>query len=626
MLIKYSAELERGCSVALEKAEKSGGRDLSRHGAFATDAAVIWKLQLHRMLGAAGAQLHLWKDGEEPTVLSFRWQPDGSFALSLSMGEIGIGLYFYQIVLDRGGEDLYLQSDDNVHCTPAPAPGAPFRLLIYDAAFATPAWMHGGVMYHVFVDRFCRSGKVAERRADAEYVSDWDGPISQYGAFPGAPVKNNAFFGGDLWGVIEKLPYLSDLGVTVLYLSPVFTAYSNHKYDTGDYERVDPGFGGDAALTALICAAKERGIRVILDGVFNHTGDDSVYFDKYGHYGSGAYKNPASPYRNWYHFGGSDDEYAAWWGISILPKLNQENPACRRYFTGAEGIGARYVRQGTGGWRLDVADELSDAFLSELRTSVKAADPEAVLIGEVWENAAEKIAYGKRRQYFWGAQLDSVMNYPLRQGIIDFLRSGDGAALARVLTEIYATYPKCVCDCLMNILGTHDTERILTALADADSRELRNDQLAVRQMDAAARAQGVALLRLAAVIQYTVYGIPSVFYGDEAGVEGGRDPFCRKAFPWGREDAALQSHYRRLGTLRRLPVFAEGDFAVCDAGAGYIRYRRTLEDEEIEVAVNVGKLPLPLPCAGYDLLTETRFPGDLPPGGAVVLRVSPAGK
>ena len=189
MLIKYRDALERGHSVTLTKTAENGRRDVSLYGAFSTDADIVWRLQMHQTLGVAGAAMHLWRDGEAPTEIPFAWQPDGSFALTLSMSDLGVGLYFYQIVLRRGGEDLYLQSDDNVHCTPAPAPGAPFRLLIHDKNFTTPTWMHGGVMYHIFVDRFCRSGKVTERRADAEYVSAWESPIPQFGAYPGAPVK-----------------------------------------------------------------------------------------------------------------------------------------------------------------------------------------------------------------------------------------------------------------------------------------------------------------------------------------------------------------------------------------------------------------------------------------------------
>ena len=219
-----------------------------------------------------------------------------------------------------------------------------------------------------------------------------------------------------------------------------------------------------------------------------------------------------------------------------------------------------------------MADELSDDFLDAFRISVKKANPEAIIIGEVWENAADKIAYGKRRRYLRGAQLDCVMNYPLRQGILSFILEGNGAALARVLTEIYSSYPKCVCDCLMNVLGTHDTERILSVLGDSAGLSLDNALLATRKMDAAARRRGTRLLRLASMIQFTVYGVPSIFYGDEAGMEGGHDPFCRRPFPWGREDKGLEAHYRLLGKIRKLPVFASGDFQVLEGCQDYIYY------------------------------------------------------
>lgn len=475
-------------------------------------------------------------------------------------------------------------------------------------------------MYHIFVDRFCKSGKVTQRRKNAEYASDWYGNITQYGAYPGAHVQNNEFFGGDLWGIIEKLPYLQELGVTVLYLSPIFEAYSNHKYDTGDYSKVDAQFGGREALEALIRQAAEHGMRVILDGVFNHTGDDSLYFDRYGNYGGiGAYQNPTSPYRDWYHFGATDMEYDAWWGIKILPKLNHNTPSCREFFTGKEGIGAHYVSAGIGGWRLDVADELSDDFLDAFRVSVKKANPETIIIGEVWENAADKIAYGKRRRYLRGAQLDCVMNYPLRQGILSFILEGNGAALARTLTEFYSSYPKCVCDCLMNVLGTHDTERILSVLGDSASLSLDNALLATHKMDAAARQRGTRLLRLASMIQFTVYGVPSIFYGDEAGMEGGHDPFCRRPFPWGREDKGLKAHYRLLGKIRKLPVFASGDFQVLEGCQDYIYYIRSLEGTQVHVAVNLSDVPRPLPLQGKELLSGKDFAGVVPSTEGIIL-------
>lgn len=623
MLIRLSDQLIAGKNITIEKLNDKGD-DVSLQGAFSIEACITWKVTSPRVYGVQGITMHIAKDGKDSREIPFVWQKDGSFTLTLSMQElcedVDNCLFYYCLLLMRGENSLFINALDNVNFYFSTNEEKQFRLLVHSAEFTTPSWFKGGVMYHIFVDRFCKSGKVTQQRKNALYASDWYGSITQYGAYPGAHVQNNEFFGGDLWGILEKLPYLYGLGVTVLYLSPIFEAYSNHKYDTGDYNTVDAQFGGKEALDALIRGAAKYGIRIILDGVFNHTGDDSMYFDRYGSYGkAGAFGNPASPYRSWYYFGQTDTEYDCWWGIKILPKLNQNTPACRDFFTGKEGIGAYYVSAGVGGWRLDVADELPDIFLDAFRESVKGADQDAIIIGEVWENAADKIAYGKRRRYLRGTQLDSVMNYPLRQGILVFLLEGNGAALAGILTEIYSSYPKCVCDCLMNVLGTHDTERILSVLGDSASLSMDNTLLSAYKMEAGARQRGIGLLRLASIIQFTVYGVPAIFYGDEAGMEGGHDPFCRRPFPWGREETVLQQHYKRLGSIRRHPVFATGDFQVLEGSRDYICFTRSLGGERIYVAVNLSDVPRPLSVRGRELLTEEDFPGAVPPRSGVIL-------
>ncbi|MCI8611288.1 MAG: glycoside hydrolase family 13 protein [Clostridiales bacterium] len=623
MLIRLSDQLTTDKNITIQKYNEKG-TDVSLQGAFSIESCITWEISPHRAYGVQGVVMRIARDGEESFDIPFVWREDGSFILSLSMqtlcGEIDNCLFYYRLVLLRGTDVLYMNPFDNVHFYISANAENLYRLLVHNADFTTPSWFYGGVMYHIFVDRFYKSGKVVQQRKDALYASNWNGPITQYGAYPGAHVQNNEFFGGDLWGIIEKLPYLRSLGVTVLYLSPIFKAYSNHKYDTGDYRTVDDQFGGREALDALIRQAKKYGMRIILDGVFNHTGDDSLYFDRYGNYeGVGAFGNPSSPYRGWYYFGETDTEYDCWWGIKILPKLNHNTSACQNFFTGEEGVGAQYVSAGIGGWRLDVADELSDTFLDAFRRSVKEANADAIIIGEVWENAADKIAYGKRRRYFCGAQLDSVMNYPLRQGILAFMLEGNGAALAGTLTEIYSSYPKCVCDCLMNILGTHDTERILSVLGDSASLSQDNTLLATYKMDNSARQRGIRLLRLASIIQFTVYGVPSVFYGDEAGIEGGHDPFCRKPFPWGSEEEALQAHYRLLGSIRRHPIFATGDFQVLEGSRNFICYTRFLNGARIYVAVNLSDTTRLLSVQGRDLLTGKNFTRAVPPESGVIL-------
>lgn len=625
------------------------GRDVSALGAFPQGAVLTLTALVPRKLAVGAVVMRLSRDtaavGEEgldasPRDLPFSFvSTDGRtdiYRLTLDTAAICEGgapaLFYYEYIFPRGMDTLFSDSTDNVNYTLTHHSARQFRLLTYDPAFRTPEHFGGGVMYHVFVDRFARGAGETSYRPDAELHSEWDGEEPRYAATRGGDVKNNDYFGGNLWGVAEKLPYLRSLGVTVLYLSPIFEAASNHKYDTSDYSRVDPAFGGDGALRALLDAAHANGMRVVLDGVFNHTGNDSVYFDAFGKYG-GAAVNPASPYRQWFYFTKNEDgteDYASWWGIRILPKLNLREPSCREYLVGEGGIVDRYTAAGVDGWRLDVADELPDEFLDELRATVHRRNPQAFIVGEVWENAADKISYSRRRRYFRGGQLDSVMNYPLRTALIAYAQTGSSAPLAAVLTELWSSYPPPVCAVLMNLIGTHDTERILTFLGDPEGtlamqavRE--NRTLSESRLSAAQRRRGRALLRVVSAIQFTVFGFPCVYYGDETGAEGLGDPFCRRPMNWTAPDEELLAHYRRLGAIRaEHSAFDGGDFRLTRAEGGYIEYVRENETEKITVAANLGEKSVhtSLPGAGTELLSGRRTRGSIrvPPCGVVIVK------
>ena len=633
-------------SVTFEKygTGERAGENLTRFGAFAWGEVVSLRVTCPRRLGATAVVLRINRDGALPedrpfTFLSSDYeQGQDSYVLDLDTAALcGVdaggrhgGLFYYRLLLVRSGDTLFTDSRNNVDFSLGADGGQAFRLLVYDGSDTAPDWFGQGVMYHVFVDRFrIGAGPVSyptgERGAVME--TDWAHGIPPFAERQGDSLPNNTFFGGNLWGVAEKLDYLAELGVRVLYLSPIFRAYSNHKYDTGDYLAVDDGFGGEAALDALLEKAKRYGIAVILDGVFNHTGDDSRYFNRYGTYpDTGAFQAQDSPYRDWYSFSEWPSAYDSWWGIPILPKLNHRNADCRRFFTGADGVGARYIRRGIAGWRLDVADELPDDFLDEFHASVRAAGADnpqkPVIIGEVWENAADKTAYGKRRRYLRGGQLDSVMNYPIRSGILAFVCDRDAEMLYDILTELYSSYPRPVSDSLMNLLGTHDTERILTVLGsepgdyDRSNRELSAARLSPEKRDAALR-----LLRLASLLQYTVFGIPSLYYGDEIGLEGYHDPFCRMPFPWDELGdpvrAGLLEHYRALGALRRHPALARGGFMLSEHGADWLSFRRFTESGDAE---SVGREELLIAVSRSDSPVES----ELPQGAELLLSVGGA--
>ncbi len=633
MLLKEHNSLEDGTRIHIQKT--ANGEDVSSLGAFAHGTVVTLLARVPRRLGVSTVVLRISPDGKEsvdmPFVFLSRRGSEDLYSLDLDTaslcGDGESGLFFYELLFLRGYETLFSDSINNVDFDLSPRSAQKFRLLVYQKDYTVPAWFSGGVMYHVFLDRFCKGEGKTSLRSGARLDEDWENGIPQYAKVQGDALSNDVFFGGNLWGVIEKLDHLRTLGVTVLYLSPIFEATSNHRYDTGDYERVDALLGGDEAFAALIREAHARGMRVILDGVFNHTGDDSKYFNRRARYDSmGAYQSEDSPYATWYRFKSRPDEYESWWGIEILPRLNHENPTCRHYFTGEDGIVAKWLRAGADGWRLDVADELSDVFLDELRETVKReTNGEGMIIGEVWENAADKIAYGNRRRYLEGKQLDSVMNYPFRNAVLAFLQWGDAEAFYNTVTELYASYPPAVSHALMNLLGTHDTERILTLLGvgigGGDGKS--NDTLAKLRLNPNQLAKAVRLLKIGATLQYTVFGIPSVYYGDEAGLEGYHDPFCRMPYPWGRENRELMEHYVRLGQLRaEHPALKDGSFKFLYKSESAFVFERKKGDDVLLVAANMGKESLKLTLEGEwrDAFSQRRaFLLTLPPRRATVL-------
>ena len=663
MLPKFHSDHDLAASaVTIHKSVR--GEDATHLGAFSFGTSLDISVRVPRALGSRAVVLRLYPDdlpcelpyGELPLLgendpayidlpLTFSGTDRGVDEYTLTLhtttlcGNRQWGLYYYEFLFLRGADTLFTDSHNNVDFTLSDQSASKFRLLIHEPDFDTPHWFRGGVMYHIFVDRFCRGRGPVTLRPGSELDEDWDGGHVQYNAYPGAPLANNRFFGGNLWGIIEKLDELKTRGATTLYLSPIFDAATNHKYDTGDYETVDPFFGGEAALDALLTETKKRNMHVILDGVFNHTGDDSRYFNRYGNYtGVGAYQSPDSPYADWYSFRDYPDSYECWWDIPILPRLDGRKAAVRDYFTAEDGIVPTRIRQGISGWRLDVADELTGEFLDQLRHNAHQAGRERgeqpLIIGEVWENAADKIAYGKRRRYVSGRQLDSVMNYPLRHGIISLVRDGDATLLYDTLTELYSSYPTSVCHCLMNLLGTHDTERILTVLGDPNVGDERtNAELSTARLSDAQYTLAAARLKLAATVLYTVFGVPSVFYGDDVGMQGHHDPFCRLPYPWGREDADLLAHFTRLGALRAThTAFADGDFRILAHTPSALLYRRKNATEEIFVAVNGGdqavELSLPQADACVPLLLVGAADAQpictadtvcLPAGGAVIL-------
>lgn len=528
----------------------------------------------------ANAFLRLFCDGEAPELFPMQ---QTEFGWNISLKIKRTGLFFYSFYIENVG---YLSCGKMEMGELTEKPND-FLLTVTSQDYQTPDWFKGGVMYQIFPDRFYKVGGMPDITGRVRRT-DWGG-LPSYKPNEQGKVLNNDFFGGNLKGIQEKLPYLKELGVTVLYLNPIFEAASNHRYDTSNYMKIDPFLGDEQQFDELVKSAKNQGIHVILDGVFNHTGDDSVYFNKYGHYPNlGAFQSKDSPYYSWYTFQEFPYKYSSWWGIDILPEINEESKDYQEFIFGEDGVLKKWLRYGIGGYRLDVADELPDFFLKGLRKSVKEENPNAIIIGEVWEDASNKIAYSKRREYLQGYELDSVMNYPLKDAIIRYIQTENACELLHCIRVLINHYPKQTLDCLMNILGTHDTARVLTVLGGIycnNKDEMAQKSAYLSEKD---KQKTIEKLKLAAVLQFTMPGIPCIYYGDENGMEGHIDPFCRQCFDWENLNTDLIEFYQKLGKIRKnyREVFSTGNFEEIHVENGLIYFKRKLKNKCVYIYVN----------------------------------------
>ena len=466
----------------------------------------------------------------------------------------------------------------------------PWQLTVYDDTHKTPEWFGRGLTYQIFPDRFCRAKKrdVAGLVGARTLHERWD-ELPEYRPNAQGEITCSDFFGGDLQGITEKLDYLASLGVTTLYLCPIFEASTNHRYDTACYERIDPLLGDEEDFRTLCAEAKKRGIHVMLDGVFNHTGRKSVYFNADGFYPDlGAAQGEQSPYYRWYNFHPFPDEYDAWWGIKNLPAVNELEKSYVDYIIeGENSIIKRWLRAGASGWRLDVADELPDAFIEKIRAAMNEVCPDSYLLGEVWEDGTTKIAYSQRRRYLLGRETNGLMNYPFRTALMAFLLGGGAEYFRDSMEQLRENYPAPAFYGAMNFLSTHDTPRLLTILGLSAPAPQTRDERAVYRLSEEELAHGKALLKLASLILYTFPGSPMLYYGDEAGMQGFEDPFNRGTYPWGHEDEELLRCFRQLGALRRAHEALQSGTIVYHAAQGRVLAfsRRAAHDHCLTVVV-----------------------------------------
>jgi cyclomaltodextrinase / maltogenic alpha-amylase / neopullulanase len=501
--------------------------------------------------------------------------------------EPGLLWYYFELVME--GKKYYYGNSENSlggigRIYGAIPPG--YQITVYKGEAETPHWYKKSIMYQIFVDRFYNGSKefkVLNPKKNSFIYANWEDTPTYIKNCENGSIARWDFFGGNLQGVIDKLSYLRELGISVIYLNPVFEAPSNHKYDTADYKNIDPMFGSNEIFKDLCKKAEQLGIAIILDGVFSHTGSDSIYFNRYGSYpGVGAFQSTESPYYSWYRFKCSRDDYECWWGVESLPNVNEMDPGYIDYIaTGQNSVIKQWMDLGAKGWRLDVADELPDEFIHILRKTMKEKDSNSVLMGEVWEDASNKESYGKRRAYLLGEELDSVMNYPFREIMIDFFTGRHDARHANeVLMSIYENYPPHNFYSNMNLIGTHDVPRILTILGDAPGeQQLSQLQKEAYRLPESQRSLGIARLKLLSLIQMTFPGVPSIYYGDEAGLEGYKDPLNRGTYPWGKENSELLDWYKAITTIRsKYDVFSTGKWMTVYAEGDVYGYVRRAEN------------------------------------------------
>lgn len=508
-----------------------------------------------------------------------------------------IGLYYFCIKIIINNELKYIKLDKKLGKPIITENDFPYwTITVYSDDFEVPAWAKGKIMYHIFVDRFNKSKKYNPKQMPNRTINNWgDTPTWQINAEDKYP--NNDFFMGNLQGIEEKIDYLKELGVEIIYLSPICKSQSNHRYDVSDYEEVDPYLGTNEDLKNLCNTAHKNNMKIIIDAVVNHTGNDSKYFNNYKNYNTiGAYEGEKSPFYNWYKKS-INGEFQYWWGFKNLPVCDGTNSGWQQYIYGKNGVIDKWFELGIDGLRLDVADELSDEFIENIKITVKRNKKDGFVIGEVWENAITKEKDGIQRKYMLGNGLDSVMNYPFTDAILKYVRFGNFENLRNTLNEILEQYPEESIYSLMNSLSTHDiTRAISTLVADGISNnndliwnipynrewQFHNNKLNKKQIE-----HGKKLLKIATTIQYFLPGNACIYYGDEIGMYGYKDPFNRACFTWDKIDKELHEFFVELGKIKNSCEFlCDAKFEIIELDENKFIFERIGAEKSLLVAVN----------------------------------------
>ena len=563
----------------------------------AVEAGTVLRLGIRLLLPERISKvlLRLWREsvGEQlidlipdhPDELGGMERKEQFYSAQVTVPDRGCLLWYYFIIATPSKTFYYGNNAEHLgglgdrfdHVPPS------FQITVYNKGADTPEWFRHAVMYQIFPDRFCREGNELIEKKGAVIHASWQDAPFYYKDVDTKEIVAYDFFGGNLAGIRKKLGYLRDLGISVIYLNPIFESASNHHYDTGDYHKVDPILGTNEEFAELCAEGKRLGIRFIIDGVFSHTGSDSRYFNRDGHYDTlGAFQSMASPYYEWYNFHKYPYEYDSWWGFSTLPNVTETTPSYMDFIISSEdSVLHHWLEAGISGWRLDVVDELPAQFTQTFYHEMKTANPDAVLIGEVWEDASNKISYGVPREYLCGQEIDAAMNYPFRQIVLDFLLGrNDAAQISRRIKSLKENYPKHNFYAMMNLLGSHDVARILTLLGEA---AFYDGMPAIHQsryrLDNDHFNLGVARVHMAVLWQMTFPGVPSVYYGDEISMQGFKDPYNRAPYDWEHGDSYMQGwHKKTIGLRNAHMALQTGEFITLYAAEDVYAYARLIRD------------------------------------------------
>ena len=573
-------------------------------GAVMTNSPILLNIKVNKSIKVMSLCMVL-RYIDSPNGVEYYFEKTGSgkgynnYSLSFNVNKEGI--YFYRFEINTKEGILYVGSD-NLGRAIIGEFLPEWQLTISKHDYKVPECRKNNITYQIFVDRFNKVGDLEFKKYGVK--KDWFTPLTVVDS--DGVYRANDFYGGNLKGITSKLDYIKSLGVKNIYLSPIFESQSNHRYDTADYMQIDSYLGTEEDFKELIDEAKKRDIGIMLDGVFNHTGADSVYFNKFNHYDSvGAYQSTESKFYDWYTFTEYPDKYDCWWGCTVVPTVTNKRSESYQDLI-FNNVLDKWTKFGISGWRLDVVDELPSFFVDKLRKKIKSINKDAVIIGEVWEDASTKVSYSTRRPYLLGNELDGTMNYPFKDAIVDYMLTGNSIKFWEVVSRIINNYPRKSLDVSLTMLDSHDTFRIINVLSKVDMAGKTKQEMQNYWFTSEEYYNACKLLKLAVVLQYSLPGSPTIFYGDEQGITGWADPLSRPTFLENNQD--LYNFYVKLGKFYNSTDAYSGNI-IPEYNSEMIVFNRENCDKIKIIVNNSGKtVPYIVDSDYIDVFEGTNYP------------------